>query len=491
MRQPAKPALTFGHRTWSYASLLADADKASQALTALGVRSGDRVVYFARNSSAYVIGWLGIILAGGVHVPANFMLQARELAFLIGHSQPRLAFADEDLIATLREAVALAGADTKVLLLEQCAPLEMDEIAPMSSAPDRPGPSRGGEDIAQIAYTSGTESEPKGAMLSHRALLAQYVSCLVEGQYERTDVVLHALPLYHCAQMHCFLMPYLALGAHNILIAGPQPADLLDAMTDHAVTSFFAPPTVWINLLSDPGFSQDRVPNLKKAYYGASIMPTPILLELCGRFPDLLLWNYYGQTELAPLAAVLPPADQLSRAGSAGRPALNVETMVVDPQMQPVEPGVVGEIVHRSPQLFSGYYGRDDLTKEAFSDGWFHSGDLAVVDDDGYLTIVDRRKDMINTGGENVSSREVEESLYLLPAIEEVAVVGVPDPRWIEQVRAFVVTRVGGQLTEADVVAHAKALLAPYKVPKSVVFVTSLPRNPSGKILKRMLRDTT
>jgi fatty-acyl-CoA synthase len=199
--------------------------------------------------------------------------------------------------------------------------------------------------------------------------------------------------------------------------------------------------------------------------------------------------NLYGQTEIAPVATVLAPEDQLSRAGSAGRAALNVETRVVDDQGNDVAPGEVGEIVHRSPQLMTGYYNDEERTAEAFRGGWFHSGDLATRDVDGYFTIVDRKKDMIKTGGENVASREVEEVLYRLAGVKEVAVIGLPHPTWVEAVVAVVVPKEAGALTQEAVVAHARANLAPFKAPKRVVFVDELPKNPSGKIMKRALRE--
>jgi fatty-acyl-CoA synthase len=213
-----------------------------------------------------------------------------------------------------------------------------------------------------------------------------------------------------------------------------------------------------------------------------------VLLELQRRLPNVRFWNFYGQTEIAPLATVLKPEDQLRKAGSAGKPTINVETRVVNADMKDVAVGEVGEIVHRSPHLLSGYYNDPIRTAAAFSGGWFHSGDLATVDAEGYITVVDRVKDMIKTGGENVASREVEEMIYRLPAVSEVAVIGLPDPRWIEAVTAIVVVKAGEALDEAAVVSHCAGAMAHFKVPKRVVFVDALPKNPSGKLLKRELR---
>jgi fatty-acyl-CoA synthase len=227
---------------------------------------------------------------------------------------------------------------------------------------------------------------------------------------------------------------------------------------------------------------------LRKGYYGASIMPVAVMRELIERLPNIRLWNFYGQTEIAPLATVLGPDDQLRKPGSAGRPAINVETRVVDDLMNDVGVGEIGEIVHRSPQLLLGYYNDPERTAAAFEGGWFHSGDLGTIDAEGYISVVDRKKDMIKTGGENVASREVEEALYRLAGISEVAVIGLPHPRWIEAVTAVVVAKPGAGLDEATVLAHCATQLAHFKAPKGVVFVDALPKNPSGKLLKRDLR---
>jgi fatty-acyl-CoA synthase len=305
---------------------------------------------------------------------------------------------------------------------------------------------------------------------------------------QASDVMLHALPMYHCAQLDVFLGPAVYLGMTSIITGQPTPNVVLPLLERYRITSFFAPPSIWIALLRSPLFDATDLSSLEKGYYGASIMPVEVLREMQKRLPKVRLWNLYGQTEIAPLATVLPPDGQLSKAGSAGKCTLNVETRVVNDDMQDVAPGEVGEIVHRSPQLLTGYYNDPERTAAAFAGGWFHSGDLATVDEDGYITVVDRKKDMIKTGGENVASREVEEIIYRMPEVSEVAVVGLPDPYWIEAVSAFVVVKPGQSADEASILAHARQHLASFKVPKRIIFVDSLPKNPSGKVLKRELR---
>jgi fatty-acyl-CoA synthase len=287
-----------------------------------------------------------------------------------------------------------------------------------------------------------------------------------------------------------FFGPANYVGATNIITARPTPGNLLSLIETFRITSFFAPPTVWISLLRSPQFESTDLSSLSKGYYGASIMPVEVLRELAQRLPNVKLWNLYGQTEIAPLATMLGPEDQLRKPGSCGRPVINVETRVVDFEMRDVGPGEIGEIVHRSPHLMLGYIHDDEHTEAAFEGGWFHSGDLATIDNQGYITVVDRKKDMIKTGGENVASREVEEALYHLSAVSEVAVIGVPHPYWVEAVVAVVVVKPGQSVNESEVIGYASSKLASFKVPKRVVFAEALPKNPSGKLLKRQLRDT-
>jgi fatty-acyl-CoA synthase len=246
---------------------------------------------------------------------------------------------------------------------------------------------------------------------------------------------------------------------------------------------------VWIGLLRSPLFETCDLSSLRKGYYGASIMPVAVMREILERLPQLKLWNLYGQTEIAPLATMLGPEDQLRKPGSCGRAVLNVQTRVVDDGMGDVKPGEVGEIVHRSPHVMLGYFHDDERTAAAFEGGWFHSGDLGTIDDEGYITVVDRKKDMIKTGGENVASREVEEAIYRMPQVSEVAVVGINHPRWVEAVVAVIVVKAGHALSEGQVLAHCNAALAGFKAPKAAVFVDALPKNPSGKLLKRQLRQ--
>ncbi|MGY5137322.1 AMP-binding protein, partial [Streptomyces nigrescens] len=342
-------------------------------------------------------------------------------------------------------------------------------------------------------YTSGTTALPKGAMMTHRALVHEYTSAVVALDLKETDRPVHSLPLYHSAQMHVFLLPYLAVGAENTILDGPDPGRIFDLVEAGLADSLFAPPTVWIALANHPGFTVRELSGLRKAYYGASIMPVPVLERLRARLPGLAFYNCFGQSEIGPLATVLGPAEHEGRMDSCGRPVLFVEARVVDEEGREVPDGTRGEVVYRSPQLCTGYWDKPEETAEAFRGGWFHSGDLAVRDAEGYFTVVDRVKDVINSGGVLVASRQVEDVLYEHPQVAEVAVIGLPDERWIEAVTAVVVRRADGagggdEVGERELIEAARARLAPFKAPKRVMFVDALPRNASGKVLKRELR---
>jgi fatty-acyl-CoA synthase len=492
-RTPRKPAIRCGEVAWTYAELDQLCNRLAAGFAEQGIVVGDRVAILARNSHAFAAARFALARAGAVLVPINFMLQAEEVAYILRHSGARLLCVDSGHAELGSQAAATDTQVERLVWMPSEAPtkppadmLTFDDLLLETEGP--PPVELDGSMPAQIIYTSGTESLPKGAMLTHEAVISEYVSCLVDAEIAHEDLVLHALPLYHCAQLDIFLGPGVYVGATSVITSKPVPEILLPLIEQHRITSFFAPPTVWISLLRSPLFDSCDLSSLRKGYYGASIMPVEVLLELQRRLPQVRLWNLYGQTEIAPVATVLRPEDQLRKPGSAGRATLNVETRVVNEAGEDVNPGEVGEVVHRSPQLMQGYFRDEERTRAAFTGGWFHSGDLATIDPEGYLTIVDRKKDMIKSGGENVSSREVEEAIYRLPQVAEAAVVGLPHPRWIEAVAAVLVLKAGHSLTQGAVIAHCAEQLAPFKVPKRVVFADSLPRNPSGKLLKRELR---
>jgi fatty-acyl-CoA synthase len=491
LRFPNKLAIRCGSIDWTYAEFDDVCNQLAAGLADRGIEIGDRVAVISRNSHAFAALRFALARLGAVLVPVNFMLSADEARYILQHSGARMLCVDSGF-AELGKAASVDTAVSETVWLPSEDPTDLvaglttfDQLLKKGPAPQR---ALTGSMLAQIIYTSGTESRPKGAMLTHDAVISEYVSCLVDIEIAENDRVLHALPLYHCAQLDVFLGPCVYVGATSVITGKPTPANLLALMGRDRINSFFAPPTVWISLMQAPQFETTDLSCLRKGYYGASIMPVEVLKEIQRRMPAVRLWNLYGQTEIAPVATVLKPEDQLRKAGSAGRATLNVETRLVDDDMNDVRVGEIGEIVHRSPQLLSGYYKDDERTNVAFSGGWFHSGDLGTIDEEGYISVVDRKKDMIKTGGENVASREVEEAIYGIDGVSEVAVIGLPDPKWIEAVTAVIVARPGHVLTEQSVLSACAGRLAMFKLPKRVILIDALPKNPTGKVLKRELR---
>ncbi|ARE78033.1 acyl-CoA synthetase [Streptomyces sp. Sge12] len=476
-RVPDRPAVRYRERTWTYAELDAAVSTGAAVLRErYGLAAGDRVATYAHNCDAYLIAYLACARAGLTHVPVNQNLTGEDLAYILDDSASALVLADPDLAGRIpggRRVRALRDApDSFLAELAEPLPFEAD---------------RDPDALAQLLYTSGTTALPKGAMMTHRALVHEYESAIEALDLDGDDRPVHSLPLYHSAQMHVFLLPYLAVGARNTIVDAPVAERIFDLVEAGEADSLFAPPTVWIGLANHPDFAVRELGALRKAYYGASIMPVPVLERLRERLPGLGFYNCFGQSEIGPLATVLGPAEHEGRMDSCGRPVRHVEAKVVDEDGKDVPDGTAGEVVYRSPQLCLGYWNDAVATQKAFRDGWFRSGDLAVRDAQGYYTVVDRVKDVINSGGVLVASRQVEDVLYTHPGVAEAAVVGLPDERWIEAVTAVVVPR--GEVTEAELMAFAREKLAHFKAPKRVLFVDALPRNASGKILKRELRD--
>nr|WP_271213892.1 acyl-CoA synthetase [Rhodococcus wratislaviensis] len=494
-RFPDKLAIVHRDVRLTFAEFDAVIDRVAAALHAEGLRSGDRLALFTHNCWQFPVLNFATARLGVILVPINFMLTGGEVAYILDDCEADVFVVEDALVPVAEQALAESKGSVRVRtaipLGDTATPDGWRSMTHWTEGEFGSPPEVfvADDDVVRIMYTSGTESRPKGAMLTNRSLMWQYISCIVTGGMSSDDVEVHALPLYHCAQLDNFLSTDIYLGATSIIVDGPDPRILLRTIEAEQVTNLFCPPTVWISLLQSPDFDGTDLRSLRKGYYGASPLPVEILHEMNRRLPGIRLWNFYGQTEMASLATALGPEDQETRGGSAGKPALNVETRIVDDRNLPLPAGEVGEIVHRSPHATVGYLGQPEKTAEAFAGGWFHSGDLGYLDEDGYLWVVDRKKDMIKTGGENVATREVEETLYELDGVREAAVFAVPHPRWIEAVAAVVVPSAGIELDEQDIVAHCRGRLAGYKVPKYVIVADSLPKNPSGKILKRELRQ--
>lgn len=490
-RLPDKTAIVDGDVKLTFAEFDALVDRGAAALRENGLAPGDRLALLSRNCWQYAVLAYATARAGIVLVPVNFMLTGEEVAYILGHCGAKCFVVAEEFVDTAGQAMQLAATSPIAVAIGDSAPPDgwHNLRQWLESEAEPPDALIGDDQVLRVMYTSGTESRPKGVMHSSRSLMWQYVSTILAGSMTEDDVEIHSMPLYHCAQLDNFLATDIYLGATSIIVPRPDPEIILPAIQRYQVTNFFAPPTVWISLLRSPIFDTVDLSSLRNGYYGASAMPGEILAEMRERMPGVSLWNFYGQTEMAPLASALPPNDQQRHSGAAGRPVPNVETAILGDDDNPMPTGTVGEIAHRSPHLMLGYLDDPVRTAEAFRGGWFHSGDLGYYDEYGFLHVVDRKKDMIKTGGENVASREVEEVIYRHPAVHEVAVFGVPHPTWVESVVAAVVIRDNATLSSEELVEHCREHLAGFKTPKEVHFVDALPKNPSGKLLKRELRQ--
>ncbi|MFZ7126896.1 MAG: acyl-CoA synthetase [Desulfobacterales bacterium] len=491
---PDKTALVFGDRHLSYTRLEDDLNRTANALRDLGVRKYDRVAILAHNTHHHVLTWLGAAKIGAVYLAVNYLLRGKDIAYCINHSESKVFIVEDALYDQVKEVLPDMPSVRTLIWSNQGAGQSapngfLDFDAWYGGYPaDEPDAVLRIEDPVQMTYTSGTESLPKGVIISNQALIAQYMGCIIDGGYESDDINVNALPIYHCAQRDVFLNPVFWLGGTNVLIA-PDIGRILKTISEHKATMFFAPPTVWIGMLRHPDFNAKELSSLKKCYYGASIMPVEVLKEMIERLPGVKIYNYYGQTELAPYHTILKAEDALRKLGSAGMGGLHMETRLEDENGNPIgKPGVAGEICGRGPHALTYYFKEPEKTEEAMRGGWFHSGDLGVMDEDRYITVVDRKKDMIKTGGENVASREVEEAIYLDRRVEEVAVIGVDHPRWVEAVTAVVVPKRGESITEEEILDHCRKHLSAFKVPKKVLLVEALPKTPTGKILKREIR---
>ncbi len=494
---PDKKAIIFKDKTLTYTELEAECNRVANALLSVGVRKYDRVAILAHNTIHHVITWLGCAKIGAIYLAINYLLRDKDISFCINHSESKVFIVEDQLFELVSDVLEVMPTvktwiwsdqvDGKPPASEKFINFDTWYSQYPSTEPDA---ELYIEDPCQLTYTSGTESQPKGVLISNQALMSQYMGAIIDGQYDENDISVNALPIYHAAQRDVFMNPIFWIGGTNVLTM-PDVEQILTGITQNKATMFFAPPTVWIGIMRHPDFSKYDLSSLKKCYYGASAMPVEILKELIEKIPDAQVYNYYGQTELAPYHTILKAKDALTKLGSAGMGGLNMETMLEDIDNKPiVEPGVTGEICGKGPHVFIMYYKDSEKTEESMRGGWFHSGDVGVMDEDNYITVVDRKKDMVKTGGENVPTREVEETIYLDKRVQEVAVIGLPHPRWVEAVTALVVPKQGEVITEEELLDLCRRELAAFKCPKKVKIVDTLPKTPTGKILKREMRLT-
>jgi fatty-acyl-CoA synthase len=477
-RRPNATALVdpAGGRRISYAELDRRVGARASDLAAAGLEPGDRVALLGENSCAYLEWLFAAARLGAITVPINMRLSAGEVAYVLDDSGARVLIRSE-LFRELATA-ALALADASPALAELAA-------EPVGAA--LPEGSVDGGATCVIMYTSGTTGRPKGAMLTHENMLWNAINMVTAcAGISSADTTIAAAPLFHIGALGLSALPLLYAGGTVVVPASFEPGTFLDLMAGERVTTQFLVPAMWAALARVPDFPARSFPDLRWAISGGAPCPVPVI----ERF-QALGWTFtegFGMTELSPAALFLDSGDVLSHAGSVGRPFMHVDARLVDSEDADVAVGEVGELVLRGPAVFAGYWNRPAETAEAMRGGWFHSGDLGVADADGFVTLVDRKKDMIIAGGENVYPVEVEQVLHRHPGIADVAVIGLGDPAWGETVVAVAVPAEPG-LDPEEVIAFARERLAHFKAPRRVELVDELPRNATGKLLKRALRE--
>jgi long-chain acyl-CoA synthetase len=491
--RPETTAVSFAGRQTSWGELLEQAARLAGGLRALGLQSGDRVAVLSANSDLYVLLYLAVPWAGGVLAPLNVRWSAVENDYALDDCTPAFAFvsevADPDTLALFdqREAeVTLIALDGPV----RAGWRAMTDLLAADAVEDA---GLAGDDLFGIFYTGGTTGRSKGVMLSHGGVVGNAMAMRELGLFPDGARALLVTPLFHMAAVAAQTMAMLC-GGESVILPGFEPGRALDAIDEHQVTDALFVPTMIQMMLDAPGFEPSKLRSLVRIMYGASPMTEATLDRAMAAAPHADFFQCYGMTELSPTAVMLTPElhrgehRAAGRHRGAGRPIRDVEIRIADEAGNPVPQGEVGQVLVRSPGVMLGYWNQPDQTQKALVDGWMHTGDGGRIDDHGVLYVVDRIKDMIVSGAENVYSAEVESALSRHPDIAQCAVIGVPDPRWGERVHAVIVGRPGAELSSEGVIDHCRRLIAGYKCPRSIELRSALPMSAAGKILKADLR---
>ncbi|GAA1886733.1 long-chain fatty acid--CoA ligase [Streptomyces durmitorensis] len=479
-KTPHRTALTHEGRTTTYAALHSRVLRLAHALRARGVRRGDRVAHLGPNHPAFLETFFATGALGAVFVPLNTRLTAPELAYQLTDAGARTLIhspAHTTVVAELRQAGHVDLCVDVGAAYEELIGRSVED--PLDEAV-------GADDVCLLMYTSGTTGRPKGAMLTHANLTWNAVNVLVDADLTADTVALVSAPLFHAAALGMLTLPVLLKGGHCVLVASFDPAEALGIVEQHGVSAMFGVPTMYERLTREPRWRAADLSSLRILMCGGAPVPEPLIEAYAQR--GLAFQQGYGMTEAAPGVLYLDAEHAERKAGSAGVPHFFTDVRVVRPDLGPAATGETGEILVRGPHVMAGYWQLPDETAASFADGWFRTGDAARVDPDGFVTIADRLKDVIISGGENIYPAEVESALLAHPDVVECAVIGVPDVRWGEVPRAVVVPRDGAAPAPDDVRGFLSGRLAKYKIPKSVVCVRELPRTASGKLHKPSLR---
>jgi len=457
------------------------------------IRDGDRVAVLAHNNSNLFEVQFACWKLGAIMVPLNWRLAVPELEFIVGDADPAVMIHDDPLADVAQKVAKTCGIDHLVNWdgpsADEAARVADYEDLILSIEPMDNPISWFHDQPVTIMYTSGTTGRPKGAIITQGMVLWNVVNSTSFFKLGVDMTNLAFLPLFHTGGLNCFANPAYHYGGRNIIMRDFEPSLALEYLTnpDHGVTHLLGVPANFLFMSQDPAFETATFPTVEICGVGGSPTPEPLIRTWTAK--GLPLQQGFGMTETSPMVLALTPESAVTKIGAAGQPAMHTEVRLVDENGVDIdESGVTGELWVRGPNVTPGYWNRPDATAAAITDGWLHTGDAARRDDDGYYYIIDRWKDMYISGGENVYPAEVESVLYQLPEIAEVSVIGVPDDKWVEVGRACVVLKEGRELTEQAIIAHCRANLARFKVPRSVVFLDEIPHNATGKVLKRELR---
>jgi len=493
-RNPDKRAFSFRDQSFSYKEFNEAVNGCAHSLAKLGVQKGDRAAVLSHNCHQFVIYWWALLKLGAIVTPLNFMLKPDEIEFIINHSEPAIFFVEDSLVdnvVPVQKKLSSVKHFGCFNLSGGALPegwLDFEPLYAGKSTTEEPEAEIYPEDPASLLYTSGTESNPKGVLTSHLNYYIDILSSLFDLRIREDAHIITGIPLYHVAAMYLFTA-IVAVGASTVMEYAPDPKEILDLTHNEKITHWVWPPALYTGLPMMPGFDDYDLTSLKQCVVFGSLAPPAVLEKWHKILPEAGFMNYYGQTEMSPLGTTLKPEDFDRKTTSIGQAHMPLQVKVFDPDDNAVPVGEEGELVARGPAVMLGYFRDEEKTAQTFRNGWHHTGDLVRMDEEGYVYFVDRIKDVIKTGGENVASQEVEAMLFKCPGVADAAVIGLPHEYWSEIVTAVVVPAPGQEVTEAGVIAFCKENLAGYKVPKKVIVVEELPRNPSGKIIKKQLRE--
>ncbi|MFN8516266.1 MAG: long-chain fatty acid--CoA ligase [Thermomicrobiales bacterium] len=489
---PTKTAITFQDQPIPYAHLNGMIELAANALAARGIGQGDRVAIMMPNIPQFVVAYYAIARLGGTVVPLNLLYKADEVGYMLNDSGAKAIIIFEMFYPQAAEGIKAAPAVEHVIYVSQGAAPE--GTTHWAALMDKAIPQRGPvevkpDDVAVICYTSGTTGRSKGAMLTHRNFISNCEQCGLIPNYEYTaeDSTLLVLPLFHIYAMNVGMNASFWNGGSIILMTRFEPVPVLEAIQKYRPTFFYGAPPMYVAWINTPGVEQYDLSSIRFSGSGAAALPMQVL----NRFKELTgvtILEGYGLTETSPVTHSNAASPQI-KPGTIGWPIPGVEAKLVDESDQEVPLGSEGEIVVRGENIMVGYWNNKEASDEALHGGWFHTGDIATIDGEGYYTIVDRKKDMINAGGFKVWPREVEELLYKHPAVQEAAVVPMPDPYAGERPVAYVSLKQGQAATEQELIGYCKERLASFKAPVRVEFRDDLPKLPTGKVLRRVLRE--